>query len=548
MKKKIIKKNNSNKYKFKEKYYNLYELANIFLQEENFELAQEHIEKGYIDEYLHKILRFDLSMEYQYIPVLNKLIYFVYSLDENLDFILYGKVINKKYILQLVSKKISNNLNKIEEKIFNIIFNKDFLDLIDIYENQTKKTTYLKHLIQIDDENLAKAYLSLFDFEYLVNILKNSFGFTLYKTLKGHNDVIFTLAISHNDKYIVSGSMDSTIKVWNMKNGKYLKTLEGHKLVVESVAITSDDKYIVSGSWDKTIKIWNKRNGKCLRTLEGHNDYVLSVVISSEDEFIVSGSRDGTIKIWDFETGECLKTIEDEWEASVTAVAIGKNDEYVLSGNSFGIITIWDIEIGKSLETIEERDDFIIEKLIITSDNEYILSQTGDSIKKFDINSGECVATIFSRTNYDDFLINSVTITNDNKYVIYGNNNATITIYDIESFAEVQVLEEYNHNYSLDISNDNNFMISDKDKMIRIWKNNGNNIEYIEKNIKLLEFDTAMKLINEEIINLDNVIHNLLEIGDFKFLGKIVEYFESSNYREKFISQIRKLQIILITG
>jgi hypothetical protein len=58
-----------------------------------------------------------------------------------------------------------------------------------------------------------------------------------------------------------------------------------------------------------------------------------------------------------------------------------------------------------------------------------------------------------------------------------------------------------------------------------------------------------MKFIEEEIINLDNVIRNLLEIGDFEYLEKMVDYFnESSKYKEKFIDKINRLNTILIVG
>ena len=40
------------------------------------------------------------------------------------------------------------------------------------------------------------------------------------------------------------------------------KTLNGYSYSVNSVAISSDNRYIVSGSWDKTIKIFNIENIK----------------------------------------------------------------------------------------------------------------------------------------------------------------------------------------------------------------------------------------------------------------------------------------------
>ncbi len=66
-----------------------------------------------------------------------------------------------------------------------------------------------------------------------------------------------------------------------------------------SIAFSSDDNYILSGSIDDTIKLWDRRTGKELLTLKGHLRSVMSVAFSSDDRFILSGSKDNTIKLWD---------------------------------------------------------------------------------------------------------------------------------------------------------------------------------------------------------------------------------------------------------
>jgi len=79
---------------------------------------------------------------------------------------------------------------------------------------------------------------------------------------------------------------------------EHIKTLEGHEGPVPSVIESHDGKYIISGSGDRTIKIWDKETGECIKTLEGHRDSVLSVIESHDGKYIISGSYDETIKIW----------------------------------------------------------------------------------------------------------------------------------------------------------------------------------------------------------------------------------------------------------
>ena len=54
----------------------------------------------------------------------------------------------------------------------------------------------------------------------------------------------------------MSGSEDQTIKLWEIETGEEICTLTGHNGIVYSVAISPDNKTIVSGSQDGKIKIW----------------------------------------------------------------------------------------------------------------------------------------------------------------------------------------------------------------------------------------------------------------------------------------------------
>ena len=77
----------------------------------------------------------------------------------------------------------------------------------------------------------------------------------------GHSNWVNSVAISSDNKLIISGSEDKSIKIWDIESGKEIKKLNGHSECVYSVAISSDNKYIVSGSGDNSIKIWNLQSG-----------------------------------------------------------------------------------------------------------------------------------------------------------------------------------------------------------------------------------------------------------------------------------------------
>ncbi|KAG6879953.1 hypothetical protein C0992_008886 [Termitomyces sp. T32_za158] len=95
---------------------------------------------------------------------------------------------------------------------------------------------------------------------------------------------------------LISGSLDNTIRLWDIETGKCTRTFFGH---IEGVwAVACDTMRLVSGSQDRTIKVWSPDEGKCTATLVGHKAAV-SCLALGEDK-IVSGSDDADIKIWSF--------------------------------------------------------------------------------------------------------------------------------------------------------------------------------------------------------------------------------------------------------
>jgi WD40 repeat protein len=77
--------------------------------------------------------------------------------------------------------------------------------------------------------------------------LKN---FELLKTLTEHQACVLCLTVK--DQWFFSGSYDTSVKVWNLQNLQIVDTLQ-HNSKVEAIVAT--DKYIISGSTDSTIKV-----------------------------------------------------------------------------------------------------------------------------------------------------------------------------------------------------------------------------------------------------------------------------------------------------
>ena len=117
---------------------------------------------------------------------------------------------------------------------------------------------------------------------------------------EGHTGRVSSIAFSPDGKYVILGSDDETICVWDAKEGNIVSgPFKGHTGQVSSVAFSPDGKHVVSGAWDNTTCIWDVEKGNTVsRPFEGHTDSVMSVAFSHDGKYVVSGSLDKTIHIW----------------------------------------------------------------------------------------------------------------------------------------------------------------------------------------------------------------------------------------------------------
>lgn len=127
----------------------------------------------------------------------------------------------------------------------------------------------------------------------------------------GHKDSVYSVAFSPNGKDLVSGSLDRTIKMWELstprngnnpgpKGGKCVKTFEGHRDFVLSVALTPDANWVLSGSKDRGVQLWDPRTGTTQLMLQGHKNSVISVAPSPQGGYFATGSGDMKARIWSY--------------------------------------------------------------------------------------------------------------------------------------------------------------------------------------------------------------------------------------------------------
>jgi WD40 repeat protein len=154
------------------------------------------------------------------------------------------------------------------------------------------------------------------------------------------------VAFSPDGEYVVSGSSDNTVRVWNASTGEEIARMT-HDANVGSIAFSPDGKYVVSGGCDErdvntndvntncikgSARVWEASTGQEVARMT-HVGGVYSVAFSPDGKYVVSGGCDerdvntncikGSARVWiwrpdDLITIACSRLTRnltrDEWD------------------------------------------------------------------------------------------------------------------------------------------------------------------------------------------------------------------------------------------
>ena len=74
-------------------------------------------------------------------------------------------------------------------------------------------------------------------------------------SVEAHQRGVLSVSWSPDGRFLASGSVDCTAKIFSTGTGATLRTLRGHTSTVDSVLFSPDGTKVLSGSWDETVRV-----------------------------------------------------------------------------------------------------------------------------------------------------------------------------------------------------------------------------------------------------------------------------------------------------
>uniref|UniRef100_A0A224Z2G4 Protein MAK11 n=1 Tax=Rhipicephalus zambeziensis TaxID=60191 RepID=A0A224Z2G4_9ACAR len=126
--------------------------------------------------------------------------------------------------------------------------------------------------------------------------------FSLQQFFTNHSHLGSVRCVAAGGKFVASGSVDETIRLFNMRSRSEMGSLMQHEGTINSLQMYKSS-HLFSASDDTTVCVWSTGSWQCLKTLRGHKAEVLSLAVHPSGKLLLSVSKDKTLRTWNLVKG-----------------------------------------------------------------------------------------------------------------------------------------------------------------------------------------------------------------------------------------------------
>jgi WD40 repeat protein len=189
---------------------------------------------------------------------------------------------------------------------------------------------------------------------------------TRVATLKEHRDVVESVAFMPNGA-VASAGIDERALVTELPAGKVLRALADHTNRVVAVTVTSTGKYLLTGSLDKTVKVWSATDYLPLANIDANVGQVNALAaLPGSESFAVAG-EDGNIRLFRLQesktgnltsiSGQQQRTIGGN-RTPILSLAASAKGNVLVSGGADKTVGVFDLS-GNRKQTFKDCTDLV---------------------------------------------------------------------------------------------------------------------------------------------------------------------------------------------
>lgn len=292
----------------------------------------------------------------------------------------------------------------------------------------------------------------------------------------GHYAPVTTIDYSVDGKFIITGSYDKTIKLWETSTGREVRTFNGHTQPLSNVKFSPDGTKILSVAFDKRALMWEVKSGKLLLVLKDSLDEIRNAIFSPDGNQILTGGHQTNAILWDLKGQrikefhqkpstcyQCIPSLQFSkdgkriitgsgertailWDVATTDTiatyhytrgacsscpgnaSLSFNEELIALGEGGGKLSIIDVKSDKVLTTILEDEDY--KSVQFSPDNKLVAAVIGyrGVLKVWEVKTGKEILSIKNEKGIKDIIFSP-----DGKNIAAANTNGTASIWNFHT-------------------------------------------------------------------------------------------------------------------
>lgn len=224
----------------------------------------------------------------------------------------------------------------------------------------------------------------------------------LLATLRGHDDVVFSLAFTQDGKQLASASFDHSVRLWDVATSALLKEFHHHSDFVYAVAFSPDGKRLVSASKDRTVALIDIETGKSVFTFSGMEQDIMAVAFHPDGKSVISSGFEASIYWWNTQTGERIK-LQGGHGIATHELAFSKDGKRIISAGADRTVRSWDGTAGTLVKAFPVGSSAYC--VAIIANNKLVASGSFDGlVRVWDEASGRHLVTLLGLAGESDSL------------------------------------------------------------------------------------------------------------------------------------------------
>lgn len=276
------------------------------------------------------------------------------------------------------------------------------------------------------------------------------------KIITGHLQTITALAVSNDEKTLVSSGYDKIIKLWDLPSFKLKNNIKsGHTSAITGLCLSADNTFLISCA--EQIKVWDLKEGTW-KVLPGHTKNVTGVSMALGNSLFVSSSNDETFKVWKTENFKCKTLVNTK--SPVLCLMMSDNGKLIVTGCKNGEVTLWNLKgvaiASNQIPNIPVRSVFINKKYIVSGsdDGKVILRDEMNKIFREYIGHSDAITCV---KIYSGFIFSSGT-----------ESDCTVRKWDLNSNSCLDIIIGHTQGIHSLVLAQNKVITAGSDKTIRV--------------------------------------------------------------------------------